>query len=146
MTIPKEPTMPEVLPPPLPGLDTVESGRWTLVLPYEAPPLTENQRLNRYVRARVVKQLRGEAGMLARAARIPELGRCRVTLTWFVRTTHRRDADNVVPTLKAACDGLVDAGIVTDDTPNLMDKLMPVIVYRPGVRQSLELLVEAVAP
>jgi crossover junction endodeoxyribonuclease RusA len=136
----------EALPPLLPGLGTVESSRWVLVLPYEAPPLTENQRLNRYDRARRVKTLRGTTGMLARAAHIPALGRCRVTLTWFVRTTHRRDADNVVPTLKAACDGLVDAGVVADDTPDLMAKLMPVITYRPGVRQSLVLLVEAVAP
>jgi crossover junction endodeoxyribonuclease RusA len=35
-----------------------------------------------------------------------------VPLTWFANTRHRRDADNVVPTLKAACDGLVDAGVV----------------------------------
>ena len=138
--------MTEQLPPPLPGLDTVEAGRWTLVLPYEAPPLTENQRLNRYDRARKVKRLRNEADILARAARIPALTRCQVTLTWFVKTKHRRDADNAVPTLKALCDGLVDAGIVPDDTPNLMVKLMPVITHRPGNRQSLELLVEAVAP
>jgi crossover junction endodeoxyribonuclease RusA len=135
----------EALQPPLPGLDTVESGRWTLVLPYETPPVTANQRMNHFARARHVKTLRGTTGMLARAARIPELGTCRVTLTWFVNTRHRRDADNVVPTLKAACDGLVDAGIVPDDTPDLMDKRMPVITYRPGVRQSLELLVEVVS-
>lgn len=84
--------------------------------------------------------------MLARATHIPELGRCRVRLTWFVNTRYRRDADNIVSTLKAACDGLVDAGIVPDDTPGLMAKLMPVIEYRPGVRQSLEILIETVAP
>jgi crossover junction endodeoxyribonuclease RusA len=138
--------MTETLPPVLPGLDDVESGRWVLVLPYETPPLTANQRMQHFARARHVKTLRGTAGMLARAAHIPELGRCRVSLTWFVNTRHRRDADNVVPTLKAACDGLVDAGVVPDDTPDLMAKVMPVITYRPGVRQSLELLVEAVAP
>lgn len=136
--------MSEVLPPPLPGLDAVEYGRWTLMLPYETPPLTANQRMHHMARHRHVKALRGTTTMLARAARIPELDACRVTLTWFVQTRHRRDADNVVPTLKAACDGLVDAGVVPDDTPDLMSKLMPVITHRPGVRQSLELLVEAV--
>jgi len=139
-------TADEALPPTLPGLDTVESGRWVLVLPYETPPLTANQRMHHFARARHVKALRGTTTMLARAARIPELPACRVTLTWFVQTRHRRDADNVVPTLKAACDGLVDAGIVPDDTPDLMAKVMPVITHRPGVRQSLELLVEAVTP
>ncbi len=137
--------MPEQLPPPLPGLDDVETGRWTLVLPYETPPLTANQRMHHMARHRHVKALRGTTTMLARAAHIPELPACRVTLTWFVQTRHRRDTDNVVPTLKAACDGLVDAGIVPDDTPELMAKLMPVITHRPGVRQSLELLVEVVA-
>ncbi|MFJ3029853.1 hypothetical protein ACIPEQ_13500 [Curtobacterium sp. NPDC087080] len=137
--------MSEVLPPPLPGLDDVETGRWTLVLPYETPPLTANQRMHHMARHRHVKALRGTTTMLARAAHIPELPACRVTLTWFVQTRHRRDADNVVPTLKAACDGLVDAGVVPDDTPELMAKLMPVITHRPGVRQSLELLVEVTA-
>jgi len=119
---------------------------WTLDLPYETPPLTANQRMHHMARHRHVKALRGTTALLARAAHVPPLGVCRVTLTWFVNTRHRRDADNIVPTLKAACDGLVDAGVVPDDTPDLMAKLMPVIEYRPGVRQSLELLVEAVTP
>ncbi|WIE65925.1 hypothetical protein DEI99_005145 [Curtobacterium sp. MCLR17_036] len=136
--------MTDQLPPPLPGLDTVETGRWTLHLPWEAPPLTANQRMHHMARHRNVKAVRTASAMLAANARIPELPACRVTLTWFVKTKHRRDADNIVPTLKALCDGLVDAGVVPDDTPDLMAKLMPVIGYRPEKPQTLELLIEAV--
>lgn len=55
-----------------------------------------------------------------------------------------RAAPNV-PTLKAACDGPVDSGIVPNGIPAYMNKRMPVVVHRPGVRQSLEQLVEVIA-
>ena len=40
------------------------------------------------------------------------------------------------------CDGLVDAGIVPDDTPEFMDKRAPVIRYEPGGVARMELTVE----
>lgn len=92
---------------------------------YKRPPLTSNQRLHWREKADRTAGVRASARYLAR--RIPELGRCEVALTWFVTDRRRRDADNVVPTLKAMCDGLVDAGIVADDTPEYMTKHMPVI-------------------
>lgn len=63
------------------------------------------------------------------AHRIPALGRCEVTLTWYVNTHARRDNENPVASLKAWCDGLVDAGIVADDTEEFMVKNMPRIVW-----------------
>lgn len=61
-----------------------------------------------------------------------------VTLIWTVKDKRRRDTENPVATLKPICDGLVDAGLVPDDTPNWMTKHMPVIEYAPdktpGVR------------
>ena len=115
------------------------------VLPfrYERPPLTSNQRGSWRTRQRWSKVLRHQTKVMALAAGLAGLGRCRVTLTWYVADRRRRDADNVVPTLKAMCDGLVDAGVVTDDTPELMDKLMPRIAYEQGGAFRLELLVEA---
>jgi len=101
----------------------------TLHFAYPSPPVTANQRLHWRAKAKLTAQIRADAARLA--AHIPELGKCRVTLTWIVTTSHRRDADNIVPTLKGICDGLVDAGIVRDDTPDLMDKLMPRIVQVP---------------
>lgn len=113
---------------------------------YSKPPLSENDRMKWRQRAAIVKRLRTATGFYARAAGLQGLGHCRVTLTWHVATRHHRDADNVVPTLKAMCDGLVDAGVVPDDIPQYMDKLMPVIAYEKGCTPRLELLVEQVQP
>lgn len=101
-------------------------SEWLFYLPYTSPPLTENQRFHHQKKARIVKQVRQTAFILAHG--IPPLGRCEVHLTWYVTTKHRRDEDNIVPTLKALCDGLVDAHIVADDTKEFMTKLMPEIV------------------
>lgn len=118
--------------------------QWTLDLPYERPPLNANQRLHWAKKAALTKQVRAASFWAAKNAGIPTCDRVRVTLTWFVRTTTRRDSDNVVPTLKALCDGLVDAGVVDDDTPTWMQKVMPVIEYRPGQPASMQLLIEVI--
>ncbi len=119
--------------------------QWTLDLPYERPPLNSNQRLHWRKKADLTRQVRSAAYFAAKNAHVLPCEKVRVTLTWFVRTANRRrDADNVVPTLKALCDGLVDAGVVTDDTPAEMEKVMPVIIYRPGQQSGLQLHVEEV--
>jgi crossover junction endodeoxyribonuclease RusA len=102
------------------------ADEWLLHLPYTVPPLTENQRFHWRKKARIVKETRQLAFLMARG--IPALGRCEVHLIWYVSTKRRRDEDNIVPTLKALCDGLVDAGIVVDDTREFMLKPMPEIV------------------
>lgn len=111
---------------------------WTLVLPWTKPPLTLNGRMHWAVKANATKATRSAAFVMARAARIPPLARCEVLLTYCPRDKRRRDADNLVATLKACCDGLVDAHVVPDDTPDLMRKLMPRIgPVTPGGRLTL---------
>ena len=102
---------------------------WTLQLPWKSPPLTLNQRMHWAVKARLTKEVRLIAKVKARG--IPDLERCSVELVWFVTDKRRRDADNPVLTLKALCDGLVDAEIVPDDTPEYMTKLPVRIEYVP---------------
>ena len=95
---------------------------------YTKPPLSENDRWKHWgQKAQAIKDVRYLTAMKAR--HIPPLGRCDVSLIWYVNDKRRRDAENPVSTLKAMCDGLVDAGLVTDDTPDLMVKHMPVITY-----------------
>jgi crossover junction endodeoxyribonuclease RusA len=101
----------------------------TLTFDYPSPPITANQRHHWRKKAALTKQVRAATYLLAKNAQVPAMGRCEVRLAWYVATKHRRDADNVVPTLKAMCDGLVDAGIVPDDTPAEMVKFMPEVVY-----------------
>ncbi|KGF17384.1 crossover junction endodeoxyribonuclease RusA superfamily protein [Corynebacterium freneyi] len=99
-----------------------------LWLPYSRPPLTANQRLHWAAKARITADVRRTTMLLARAAKLPrDREHVTVALHYVPRDRRRRDADNLVPTLKAACDGLVDAGLVPDDTPDQMAKHMPVI-------------------
>jgi len=108
-----------------------------LRLDWTSPPLTENDRHNRWERARRVKDTRLVTALWGRRIRGAE--RVEVTLVWVVADARKRDEDNVVPTLKALCDGLVDAGVVADDTPRYMVKNMPRIVLERGVRPHMEL-------
>ena len=91
------------------------------------PPVSLNDRLHHMVKAKKVAAMRLEAALAA--CRIPPLVKCEVTLTWFVITKARRDDENPVPSLKAWCDGLVDAGVVEDDTAAYMVKKMPIIQW-----------------
>jgi Holliday junction resolvase RusA-like endonuclease len=110
----------------------------TLHFDWQAPPLNENQRWSHWARkAEVVKSTR-LAGRLA-AARLRGLGRVEVTLIWYVNDKRRRDEDNPTPTLKALCDGLVDAGVVPDDTPEWMIKNGCRIVYEKGGTPRIDL-------
>ena len=90
-------------------------------------PLSLNYRMHRMAEAKIVKELR--TMMHVKARHIPNMERVEVALVWFVNTRTRRDNENPIPTLKALCDGLVDADVVDDDTDVFMRKLMPEIRY-----------------
>lgn len=75
--------------------------------------------LHHYERARVDRDWRTQAAWLARAARAPRLQRIIVTAAPFVK--NRRSIPDVgacFPAVKAAIDGLVDAHVIPDDTPD----------------------------
>ena len=96
---------------------------------WTTPPLSLNQRLHHMVKAKITKEVRSL--MHAQARGIPPLERCEVRMVWFVNTKARRDDENPVLTLKALCDGIVDAEVVEDDTFEFMVKHMPRICYIP---------------
>ena len=105
---------------------------WTLTLPWTKPPLNMNDRLHRMAEYAQQQAIRQTAKILARNARIPACEHVEVAMIWTVPDRGRRDAENPIATMKPFCDGLVDAGIVPDDTPEWMTKLMPRIEYRKG--------------
>jgi crossover junction endodeoxyribonuclease RusA len=111
----------------------------TFTFPWVKAPLSLNYRLYRMTEAKITKELRSM--MHAMARHIPEMVRCEVALVWVVNTRHRRDEENIVATLKPLCDGLVDAEVVADDTPNFMRKLMPEIRYEKGAIQRFEITI-----
>lgn len=94
-------------------------------VPLATNPLSLNVRLHWRTKAKHTKQWRQFAAV--GGALFPVLPACDVTLTWFVIDARKRDEDNLYPLLKALCDGLVDAGVVRDDTPDLMGKTCRIV-------------------
>jgi crossover junction endodeoxyribonuclease RusA len=112
------------------------TGPVRLGLPWERPPLSLNDRMSREQRDREIARVRRDAGWVAKAARLGHHDHATVVLHYQPARRGRRDADNLVATLKPVCDGLVDAGLVDDDDPAHMTKLMPVIdTPTPGQRR-----------
>jgi len=112
-----------------PGQLTAQAYR--LDLPWGRPPLSLNDRRHRLAKIPVIREVRTTAGWLARTARIPSSTHVTVTLVYQPGPRGRAsDADNWVATLKPLCDGLVDAAVVPDDTPEWMTKTMPQVLPR----------------
>lgn len=94
-------------------------------LPYTKPPLSLNDRLHWRTKARLTKTIRSVVEALARAARLkPVEGHATVTLHYQPRDNRRRDADNLYATVKPCLDGLRDAGVLRDDSADLVTPLV----------------------
>lgn len=100
---------------------------WVLPLTFEKPPLTLNQRLHWSHRKRVTQQIHDEIIIRCRFHKVPAMDHATFTLYYAPADRRRRDVDNLVPTSKAALDGIVRAGILPDDSPEFVDHRMPVI-------------------
>lgn len=95
-------------------------------LSFTRPPLNLNQRLHWAVKAELTRDIRQEVCIKARplkAAFAP--GPITVRFHWRPKDNRRRDPSNAIATQKPAIDGLVDAGLIPDDTPEYVDELMP---------------------
>lgn len=121
---------------------------WTLELGYTKPPdgLSANWRGHWATKARSTASVRALVKYLAIEAGIEPMQRCQVEVIWCVADRRRRDADNASPLAKCVFDGLgadkgVTAGIVPDDDPSHMVKLMPRIEYRQGCTPHFEVLI-----
>lgn len=119
-------------------------SEWRLDLPF-SKPLSLNGRQHHMVKARAVAQVRKDVQVLARAAKIPALDRISVELHYAPRDSRRRDALNLVATLKPCEDGIVDAGVVPDDTAEFVVPTMPVIDPPTGTQGRLYLLIREAA-
>ena len=65
---------------------------------------------------------------------------------WVVKDHIRRDGnENVTPTLKPMIDGLVDAGVVLDDTEAYVIRDMPTVQYEKGATPHMELRIEMIS-
>ena len=81
---------------------------------------TSNHRLSRFDEARRTKAVRMTAGWLAKLHLEP-MTACNVTATIHTPTNRRFDAPNAYPMVKAAVDGIVDAGVLPDDDDTVIE-------------------------
>ena len=89
-----------------------------------------------------LRQWREAAGWAAREAKVPHLARPVVRLHFYPGDNRRRDRINLALVHKAAVDGLVDVGVLTDDSPEFVDEMMPAIHKGTGERRWVLELVE----
>lgn len=115
----------------------------SLDLGLDRPPLTSNMRLHWAREARIKADLRYRSRVLARSAKLPKVGRCRIGLVWTVTDHRKRDADNIAPTLKPCIDGLRDADVLAEDHFGIVVDTWQRIEL--GEAKSVRLVIEEVA-
>lgn len=110
---------------------------WEIDLPLVADgrPLSLNHRHHPIVRNRMVQEIRKAAGWGAVAAKIGRHRHVSVQLHYRPGDARRRDTENLVASQKPAVDGVVDAGVIPDDTPRHLTWQPPQIHDGPGPRR-----------
>lgn len=78
--------------------------------------INANKRYHWAKRAELTRYWREVANLAARSAVVAPLERAHVTLTFHRADKREFDPSNLAPTSKACLDGLVDAGVVPDDS------------------------------
>ena len=115
---------------------------WQLSFGQPAPLLSMNDRHHWRTRNRLVKLWRTTTRDYAKLTGSPH-GPSIVAVRLPVRDSRRRDPHNYYPTVKAIVDGLVDAGIWPDDTPEYVTTVEPVLVLN---RTPFPLVVVTITP
>lgn len=100
-----------------------------MVLPF-TKPLSLNDRMKWQVRAALTRPWRKQAKEAAQAAGIPRCNKITVRLHYVPVDDRPRDPLNLVASLKAIEDGLVDAGVIPDDSNRYHESVMPVITKK----------------
>lgn len=106
-----------------------ERHRDVWVLTYEKRPWTLNQErsLDKFEHRRTTKEWREAFFWLAKAKKIPPLVSATFTAHSVVpNRRHIPDPGNIYPAVKAAIDGIVDAGVLPKDTG---DFVMSITLY-----------------
>jgi len=97
-------------------------SRWTLVFPRRPLSLNDERKKHWSQRAKDATEWRTEAAWLAREQRIPAGGKILITVEVW-QSGRLQDVANCYPSVKAAIDGIVDAGVIPDDTPEYLDSI-----------------------
>jgi Holliday junction resolvase RusA-like endonuclease len=88
-----------------------------LIIPGRLPGLndmTDAARRNRYESAKMKKKYTELTAWYARRARLPRFDRVDLVITWY-EPNQKRDKDNIMAGQKFILDGLVQAGVLSND-------------------------------
>ncbi len=100
----------------------------TLTLPFPTRPLSPNFRAKHWsVKANAIATYREECWKVARDVKLlrgPLTDSVTATVTFYVADQRRHDIDNLLASIKPAWDGMVDSGLMADDSE---DKLRIVL-------------------
>jgi hypothetical protein len=110
----------------------MEPRTWRILLPFTRP-LTLNHRMHYMVKAKRTHEIREGSGEAVREAGVPPLRHLRAWIEYEPRDKRVRDPINLIPTLKACEDSLMDAGVVPNDDPRYVTSVMPKVL--PPIRE-----------
>jgi hypothetical protein len=97
---------------------------WTLEYGERPWTLNNERTWHHHKRAKIVKEWRDAFCELAQEAMIPHLEQIEVVVRPYVlNARYRQDTGNCFPALKAAVDGVVDAGVLIDDNAKIVTKI-----------------------
>ena len=98
---------------------------WCLELHGDRPWTTNAERTWHHMkRATHVKDMREAFGWMAKAQQLPKMRAVHIYATPLAKNRKwRQDVGACFPAVKAAIDGLVDAGILPDDNPEFVRQL-----------------------
>lgn len=108
--------------PPAPAVAPSPSSRperartWRIEFPPQQKLLNANDRIHYRTKATIVRQLRRDAFLLLKGAKVPHLNRARIDCVYEPPDRRRRDAANWHDSAKPCVDGFVDAGLLADDS------------------------------
>lgn len=118
---------------------------WNLPIPLVdgKPPLNANDRHHWAIKNRRVQDIKDAIGWRVREQKVPRgLEHITVRLLFQPQDRRHRDPSNLMPTQKAAVDGLVVAGVVVNDTPTYVEESIPAVLSPDGGPRRLWLVVE----
>jgi crossover junction endodeoxyribonuclease RusA len=101
--------------------ETATARSWTLEFPPGMRLLNANDRLHWAPKAERTAELRKAGWAIAKQQKVPALARAHVLALIRPATGGRCDPANFYPSVKAAVDGLVDAGVLSDDDAAHLD-------------------------
>lgn len=90
---------------------------YTLAIPGRVSTVNKMMRAQHFRRAEHDALWRTNTCWEAVQAEIPKLAKVKITACPWLKGKRSQDVAACLPSVKAAIDGLVDAGVLTDDTP-----------------------------